>query len=150
MASSSPLVFRPVGRKWDGAILPPAPGIHHQYQPGWPGVDSQLAVAAGPASLSRAGGRKVNSTALTAKPFRLSDVNQKFWRRLNYRLQPRPYMRVSENIDFSNLPDHVDVNVDGDARFDVPADAAESASVPVSKPAAMPISAAGPGDFRLG
>lgn len=82
--------------------------------------------------------RKVNSTALgfalnpPNPPLNpgglglLSDVNQKFtgdgWG-IGYNLGL--VLQVSENIDFgATYRSHIDVNVDGDARFDVPADAA--------------------------
>jgi long-chain fatty acid transport protein len=75
--------------------------------------------------------RKVNSTVIgfVANPpgglGPLSDVNQKFtgdgWG-VGYNLGLA--LQVSENIDFgATYRSHVDVNVDGDARFDVPADA---------------------------
>jgi long-chain fatty acid transport protein len=75
--------------------------------------------------------RKVNSTVIgfVANPpgglVPLSDVNQKFtgdgWG-VGYNLGLA--LQVSENIDFgATYRSHVDVNVDGDARFDVPADA---------------------------
>jgi long-chain fatty acid transport protein len=76
--------------------------------------------------------RKVNSTAIgfVVNPpgglGPLSDANQKFtgdgWG-VGYNLGL--VLQVSENIDFgATYRSHIDVNVDGDAKFDVPADAA--------------------------
>jgi long-chain fatty acid transport protein len=75
--------------------------------------------------------RKVNSSALgfALNPGGLgllSDVNQEFtgdgWG-VGYNLGL--VLQVSENIDFgATYRSHVDVSVDGDAKFDVPADAA--------------------------
>lgn len=70
--------------------------------------------------------RKVNSAALTGNQVELLDINQKFtgdgWG-LGYNLGLA--LKLSEALRFgATYRSHLDVNVNGDAKFDVPADAA--------------------------